>query len=128
GTSNDKLESFDKELKGIEKQLKVKEKEKDKLLDLLLKERITELRFSDKDEELDTEIKQLKQRREDTLEVIASNNVSNDIEYIESILDNLRTLELQPVDQQNRKLKSIIDKIVYLREGNNIQIDIQFKE
>lgn len=98
------------------------------MLDLLLKERITELRFSDKDEELDTEIKQLKQRREDTLEVIASNNVSNDIEYIESILDNLRTLELQPVDQQNRKLKSIIDKIVYLREGNNIQIDIQFKE
>ncbi|WP_144549682.1 recombinase family protein [Bacillus sp. X1(2014)] len=128
GSSNDRLEALQKELKGFEKLIKGKEKEKDKLLDLLLKERITELRFSDKDKELDEEIKKLKQRHEDTLEAIANSNVSNDIEYIEKILENLTNLETQAVDSQNRTLKSIIDKIVYIREGNDISIDIQFKD
>ncbi|WNF35695.1 hypothetical protein RJD24_14705 [Bacillaceae bacterium IKA-2] len=38
-------------------------------------------------------------------ETIASNNVDNDVAYIESLLENLTTIDTQTVDRQNRTLK-----------------------
>ena len=128
GSSNKHLDNLQSELKGIEKKIKSKEKEKDRLLNFLLNGTVSELIYTTKNKEFEDEIKQLQQRLEDLADAIANNNISNDIDYIESLLENLITLETQPVDMQNRTLKSIIEKIVYVRENNAISIDIQFKE
>ena len=128
GSTNENLDSLKQQLKGIEKQLKAKEAEKDRLLNFLLNGTVTELIYTTKNKEMENELKSLQQRFEDTSEAITYNNVTNDIEYLENLLENVTTLEIQPVDQQNRTLKNIIEKVVYVREGDQIKIDIQFKE
>jgi site-specific DNA recombinase len=128
GTSNERFERLQKDLKGITKQIKNKESEKDDLLNFLLRKVIPESVYVNKNKELEEEIEQLKQRENDTLEAIANSNVQNDVEYLDGLLQHIVNIELKPVDEQNRLLKKVIDKIVYLREGNDIEIDIQFKE
>ncbi|OZT14412.1 hypothetical protein CHN50_02235 [Priestia aryabhattai] len=128
GSSNERLERLEKELKGIRKQLKNKETEKDDLLNFLLRKVIPETVYVNKNKELEEEIEKLKQRENDIVETIANSNVQNDVEYLEGLLQHIENIELKPVDEQNRILKKIIDKIVYEREGNHLDIEIQFKE
>jgi site-specific DNA recombinase len=128
GKGNKQLEILQDELKGIEKQIKDKEKEKDRLLNFLLNGTVSEIIYTTKNKELESDIKSLQQRFEDTSESIANNNISNDTEYLEGLVKNLIDLEQKPVDEQNRILKSVIEKIVYVREGNDIDMDIQFKD
>jgi site-specific DNA recombinase len=128
GSSNERLERLEKELKGIRKQLKNKKNEQEDLLNYLLRKVILETVYVIKNKEIDNEIDQLQQRENDTLEAIANSNVENDVEYLERLLQHIENLETKSVDEQNRILKKIIDKIVYIREGNDINIDIQFKD
>ncbi|WP_394190561.1 recombinase family protein [Paenisporosarcina quisquiliarum] len=128
GSSNERLERLEKELKGISRQLKNKESEKEDLLNFLLRKVIPETVYVNKNKEIEEEIEKLKQRENDTLEAIANSNVQNDVEYLEGLLQHIENIELKPVDEQNRILKKIIDRIVYEREVNHIDIDIQFKE
>ncbi|CAM5206497.1 hypothetical protein UACE39S_01747 [Ureibacillus acetophenoni] len=128
GSSNEKLEELKKELKGLEKQLKNKENEKDKLLNFLLNGTINELIYTNKNKELENEINKLKRRIEDTEETIANSNISNDTEYLESLIKNLEEIKFQPVEEQNRHLRGIIEKIIYVREDDRIDLNIQFKD
>jgi site-specific DNA recombinase len=128
GSSNDRLANLEKDLKGIKKQLKNKETEKDDLLNFLLRKVIPETVYVNKNKELEEEIKRLQQRENDTVEAIANSNVENDVEFLEGLLRHIENLETKSVDEQNRILKKVIDKIVYEREGNHLDIDIQFKE
>ncbi|MFD1387657.1 recombinase family protein [Oceanobacillus oncorhynchi subsp. oncorhynchi] len=128
GSSNERLERLEKELKGITKQLKNKKTEKDDLLNFLLRKVIPESVYIEKNTAIDEEIDNLEQRENDTREAIANSNVEDDMEYLEGLLRHIENLELKPVDEQNRILKKIIDKVVYEREDNHIEMDIQFKE
>ncbi|KXH83730.1 recombinase family protein [Sporosarcina sp. HYO08] len=128
GSGNERLERLEKELKGVTKQLKNKESEKDDLLNFLLRKVIPETVYAKKNKEIEEEIKQLQQRANDKLEAIANSNVQNDVEHLKGLLQHIVNIELKPVDEQNRILKKIIDKIIYEREDGNISLDIQFKE
>lgn len=128
GSSNERIERLEKELKGISKQLKNRKQEKDDLLDFLLRKVIPESVYVEKNKALEEEIDKLQQRENDTREAIANSNVENDVEYLEGLLGHIENLEQKPVDEQNRILKKIIDKVVYEREGNHIEMDIQFKD
>lgn len=127
GTSNERIERLKLDLKGLEKRLKQAESEKDDLINYLLKKVINEVVYTTKNKELEEEIKQIQQQIDDTQEAIANSNATNDIEYLEGLLKHIDNLESKPVDEQNRILKQIIDKIVYIREGDEIKLNYQFK-
>jgi DNA invertase Pin-like site-specific DNA recombinase len=127
GTSNERVERLKLDLKGLEKRLKQTESEKEDLVNYLLKKVISEVVYSSKNKELEEEIKQLQQQIDDTEEAIANSNATNDIEYLEGLISNLDNLELKPVDEQNRLMKDVFEKIVYNREGDEITLDYHFK-
>lgn len=126
GGSSERLDRLNKELKGLNKQLKNKESEKEDLINYLLKKVISETVYTNKNKELELEIKQLQQRIDDTLESIADSNTINDINYLEGLLEHIDNLEVKPVDEQNRIIKQLIDKIIYKREGNEIELKYKF--
>jgi site-specific DNA recombinase len=126
GTSN-RIERLNMELKGLQKELKNTESEKDDLLNYLLKKIINEVVYTSKNQELENKIKQLQQRIDDTLEAIASTNIDNDVDYIQGLLGHIEHIETQPVDEQNRILRQVIEKIVYIRERNDVQMEFHFK-
>jgi site-specific DNA recombinase len=126
GTSNERIERLKLDLKGLEKRLKQANSEKDDLINYLLKKVISEVVYATKNEELENEIKQLQIQINDTKEAIANSNATNDIEYLEGLLKHIDCLETKPVDEQNRILRKLIDKIVYLREDDEIKMDFHF--
>jgi DNA invertase Pin-like site-specific DNA recombinase len=126
GTSNERVEHFKQELKGLEKRLKQSKSEKDDLINYLLKRVINEVVYSTKDKELEEEIKQIQQQINDLEEAIANSNSTNDIEYLEELIENIDTLESKPVDEQNRILRQMINKIEYIRKDDEIQLSYRF--
>lgn len=127
GGSNERIDRLNKELKGLTKQLKNMESEKEDLINYLLKKVISETVYTTKNKELEMGIKQLQQRINDTLEAIANSNTVNDVTFLEGLLQHIDHLESKPVDEQNRILKQLLNKIVYIREGDKIILDYQFK-
>lgn len=127
GRENKGLEKLQAEQSLVERNINIKEKEKDKLLNFLLNETITDIIYSEKNKELDEEITNLKIRLDDIEELIATNNIENDIEYKEKLLENLTKIEELPVDEQNRILRKVIDKVVYIREDKEIDLKIHFQ-
>jgi DNA invertase Pin-like site-specific DNA recombinase len=126
GSSNERIERLRMDLKGLEKRLKQANSEKEDLINYLLKKVINEVVYSTKDKELEEEIKQIQQQIDDIQEAIANTNVANDIEYLEGLSKNIDNLETKPIDEQNRILKQIIDKIIYNREGDEIILGYKF--
>jgi septal ring factor EnvC (AmiA/AmiB activator) len=93
-----------------------------------LRKVINEVVYATKNNELEEEIKQLQQQIDDVQEAIANSNSTNDIEYLEGLLKHLDYLESKPVDEQNRILKQVFDKIEYIREDDEIIMYYHFKE
>ncbi len=128
GGVNEHLENLRKDLKALEKQIKNKETEKDRLLNFLLNGTISELVYTNKNKEIKEELEQLQQRLNDTVEAIASNDVEDNKKYIEDLLDNLDELETKPIDEQNRQLRKTIEKILYVKDGEKIKLDYHFTD
>ncbi|MED3562220.1 recombinase family protein [Bacillus xiapuensis] len=128
GSSSERVDRLKQYLKGLEKRLKQAKSEKDDLINYLLKKVISEVVYATKNKELEDEIKQLQQQIDDTQEAIASSNVKNEIEYLEGLLEHIDGLETKPVDEQNRILRHMIDKIIFLREGDNIELGYKFND
>jgi site-specific DNA recombinase len=128
GSSNERVERLKMDLKGLEKRLKQANSEKDDLINYLLKKIINEVVYTTKNSELEEEIKQIQQQIDDKEEAIANSNSTNDIEYLEGLLKHIDHLESKPVDEQNRILKQVFDKIEYIREDDEIIMYYHFKE
>lgn len=124
GKNNDSLEKLKLELSNVEDKIKLKEKEKHRLLNFLLDGTIKELVYSDKNNQLEDEIKNLKIRSEDLTEIIVQNNIDNDIKYKEKLLADMINLESLHVDEQNRILSNIIEEIIYTRKEDKIKMKI----
>lgn len=125
--SNGKIERLEKDLKGLQKRLKNTETEKEDLVNYLLKKVINEVVYTSKNKALEDEIKAIKLQIDDTEEQIASNNVTNDIDYLESLIDDIDHLESMETEEQNRIIKNILEKIVYIREGDVIKLECFFR-
>jgi hypothetical protein len=128
GSSNERVERLKMDLKGLEKRLKQANSEKDDLINYLLKKIINEVVYTTKNSELEEEIKQIQQQIDDKEEAIANSNSTNDIEYLEGLLKHIDHLESKSVDEQNRILKQVFDKIEYIREDDEIIMYYHFKE
>jgi site-specific DNA recombinase len=126
GSSNERIERLKMDLKGLEKRLKQANSEKEDLINYLLKKIINEVVYTTKNKELEEEIKKIQQQIDDVQEAIANTNVSNDIEYLEGLSKNIDHLESKPIDEQNRILKQMIDKIIYFREEDEIVLKYKF--
>lgn len=126
GSSVERIQRLKQDLKGLEKRLKQANSEKDDLINYLLKKVINEVVYAAKNEELEEEINQLQHQIDDVQIAIANSNQKNDIEYLEDLLKHIDNLETKPVDEQNRILRKMIDKIVYLRETDEIKLDYHF--
>jgi site-specific DNA recombinase len=127
GASNERVDRLKMDLKGLEKRLKQTNSEKDDLINYLLKKIINEVVYTTKNQELEEEIKQIQQQIDDTQEAIASSNSTNDIEYLEGLLKHIDNLETKSVDEQNRIIKQMLDRIIFTREEDEINLDYVFK-
>jgi hypothetical protein len=128
GSSNERVERLKMDLKGLEKRLKQANSDKEDLINYLLRKVINEVVYTTKNKELEEEIKQIQLQIDDVQEAIANSNSTNDIEYLEGLLKHLDHLESKPVDEQNRILKQVFDKIEYIREDDEIIMYYHFKE
>ncbi|MBS4194362.1 recombinase family protein [Lederbergia citri] len=128
GKSDGSIELLQKEKKIVEKNILDKQKQKDKLLDVLLNGTINEVVFSKRDKQFESEIEALRQRVSDIETIILQRTIESDTERIEQLLDDLSQLQEKPIEEQNRILRNVIERIDYYRNKDHIEIDITFMD
>lgn len=119
-----KVRNFDDEIKKIEDKIIDTKSKKDKLLDLCMKNLITESEFSERNISLNDDLNNYNSKiKQIEYEKVKSENALNQINQIKKVVAN----EIDSVESFNEKVQLLVDKVIVSKvdgDRNNINLEI----